>query len=573
MRRRGIALLLALWVGLCGADWGEWQAVGGLVVPVANCSAVVVRGQLYAVGGDVAGSADGSEVVQSLSRSDWIWKKEGMKLAAPASGVTAAVAWMDQLIVVVADGASRFLESRPRVQTWRPPDAADDVWYGGSVQDSSASWRYDAAVAVFAGKVWVIGGVDASDDSVKSEVESYNILTGVWSDEGRLPPTGTGDPAGIARSAVVVVNTGGGGSLYVIGGRGSDGRWRSGVYNRTDGASNFACSLSMSEGLLPVVQPVAAAAGGNIWVIGDNYVADPKSGGLRVFVFNTDLLQWTNFEMKGMSTWRHAAPVVTWTSGLDRFGNLLLVGGEREDEFGGGVSGDTSVTPTNDIPTVHLSESTLHVGDVLQVRVLGVPGPLVFRLASTLSCELNTAGTSDRHWEQGMDYVTFTPAAPGAAYLCYTRGYCAAPGSLRVNCDLSVAAIRSRLVSRGASHERVAAALATTDPQFACQEMDCCFDNRSPTPHSGDSWQCFHPTIKTSADQIMSSSAQPLQDFIPLLLGEALQIEAVPTPAPATPAPPEPTPAPETPHPATPVPDTPVPETPVPATPAPHTPA
>ena len=182
-----------------GSNSGSWASGTGMPVALADAAAAELNGHLYVVGGSTDGSTP-TGAVQVYDPVSGTWASPAPGMPTPRMFARAAVLG-GRLYVVGGTAAGGAV-----VGTLEVYDPATNSW---SAKASMTTARFDMAVGVINGKLYVAGG---STGSVVGALEVYDPATNSWSSKAMMPTARSGAGAG-------VIN----GIFYVAGGSASGG--------------------------------------------------------------------------------------------------------------------------------------------------------------------------------------------------------------------------------------------------------------------------------------------------------------------------------------------------------------
>src|SRR2546426_11013375 len=177
---QGLALMtaLAIWVGPVQAQ-DSWSEKAPMPTPRAHMAVGVVNDVVYVIGGFVGPGLPPLTTVEAYNATTNTW---ATKTPMPTRRGNTAAGVVNGIIYVV--GGQDFQNNCCIVDlaTLEAYDPAADTW---TTKASMPTPRYDSAVAVVNGILYVVGGI-AGATSVAT-VEAYDPTTDSWTTKASLP--------------------------------------------------------------------------------------------------------------------------------------------------------------------------------------------------------------------------------------------------------------------------------------------------------------------------------------------------------------------------------------------------
>jgi N-acetylneuraminic acid mutarotase len=206
--KKSILLVLVLAFGLVNeqtkADF-TWTRKADMPTPRWSHTSAVVNGRLYIIGGITSESNE--RILSTVEEYDPVTNKWTRKADMPtARGEMGPSAVVDGKIYVIGGDqnihANRSTYGSPTVEEYDP---STDTWTRKADMPTSRVLPGTCAVD---GKVYAIGGLSSSGETVLSVVEQYDPITDTWTRKANMP-------TGVWCLSARVVN----GKIYTLGGR------------------------------------------------------------------------------------------------------------------------------------------------------------------------------------------------------------------------------------------------------------------------------------------------------------------------------------------------------------------
>ena len=157
-----------------------------------------------------------------------------------------AEAYQGKIYIIGGEG------SNGRVVEECDPDGASDPEDACELKQSSPTRRFEAASALYNGRIYVIGG---GEDTTEDRITAYDIEEDEWI-TGLTPM-----PKKLRRAAAAVINS----KIYVIGGEDETGRESDNIYEYTPGTSTWRTLKRLPSARSG---PAAGAVSSRLYVIG-----------------------------------------------------------------------------------------------------------------------------------------------------------------------------------------------------------------------------------------------------------------------------------------------------------------